>query len=43
VQQQRGDDAGAAQARRRYGEVLLELGVHDSGATHSEGIIATAR
>jgi DNA-binding SARP family transcriptional activator len=43
AQQQRGDDAGAAQARRRYGEVLMELGVHESNTTQTEGIIAATR
>jgi DNA-binding SARP family transcriptional activator len=43
AQQQRGDDAGAAQARRRYGEVLVELGVHNADVTSLEGIITTAR
>jgi DNA-binding SARP family transcriptional activator len=37
AQQQRGDDAGAEQARRRYDEVLKELGIH------ADGVDAAAR
>lgn len=44
TQQQRGDDAGAAQARRRYDEVLKELGVHTGHRQPTaEGVSATAR
>jgi DNA-binding SARP family transcriptional activator len=41
AQQQQGDEAGAAQARRRYDEVLEELGVR--GADRTAGVIAAAR
>ena len=43
AQEQGGDDAGAAQARRRYDEVLKELGVHAAGANRADEVIATAR
>jgi two-component SAPR family response regulator len=43
AQQQLGDEAGAAHARRRYGEVLLELGVRETGVTQIQGIATTAR
>ena len=43
AQQQQGDEAGAAQARRRYDEVLEELGVRAGAADRNTGVTATAR
>ena len=43
AQEQGGDDAGAAQARRRYDEVLKELGVQAGSVNRTDGVIATVR
>ncbi len=43
AQEQGGEYAGAAQARRRYDDVLKELGVHDDSVNRTDGVIATAR
>jgi DNA-binding SARP family transcriptional activator len=43
AQEQGGEYAGAAQARRRYGDVLKELGVHAETVNRADGVIATAR
>lgn len=43
AQEQGGEYAGAAQARRRYDDVLKELGVHTDSVNRTDGVIATAR
>ncbi len=43
AQEQGGEYAGAAQTRRRYGDVLKELGVHADSVNRTDGVIATAR